>query len=188
MSFGQYKVYLVLILLVLGSWLLSSLFDKEQVVTRVVVDHSPDYFSEGYYKKEMSEQGIIDSELFAKKMIHYADDGTTHMENPVMTLYNPDLPPWVIKSETGVLEADGDHLLLGGQVYITREGTETRKPFEVNTSELNVQLSISYAETNQWAEIIDGANVTEGIGLETTFKNPVKVKFLSKVKGRYVFN
>lgn len=188
MTLGQYKVYVVMAFLVASSWLLAGLFDEQDVVIKTVVDHSPDYFSVGYYKKEMTPQGLIDNELVAKKMTHYADDGTTHLESPVMTLYNPALPPWVIKSETGVLQADGDHLFLSGSVFISRAASETRKLFKVNTSELNVQLSISHAETTQWAEIIDGSNRTVGVGMKAVFKNPVKVKFLSKVKGRYVFN
>jgi lipopolysaccharide export system protein LptC len=105
-----------------------------------------------------------------------------------MTLHNSDTPPWVIRSESGILEADGDNLLLEGKVFISRDAVNKREAFEINTSNLRVKLSISYAETGEWAEIIDGRNRTEGVGLESTFVNPVRLKFLSRVKGRYEFN
>jgi len=188
MSSGQYRVYLVLFVLVLGSWFLADLFEPEETREVKVVDHSPDYFSSGYYKKEMAENGLAKNELIADKMTHYSDDGTTHLESPVMTLYNSDTPPWVIRSEAGVIKADGDNLLLTGKVLITRAAMKKRKSFKINTSNLRVKLSISYAETDEWAEIIDGRNKTEGIGLESTFVDPVRLKFLSRVKGRYEFN
>jgi len=186
--FDQYRVQLVLFFLLLGSWFLADIFDQKQGKEFVAANHSPDYFSVGYYKKEMSLRGFTKSELTADNLIHYIDDGTTHLENPVMTLYNPDKPPWNIKSSSGVLAADGDHLLLSGKVFINREGTKKQAPFDINTSELRVKLSINYAETDQWAELIEGTNRTEGIGMNAIFVEPVQIKFLSKVKGRYEFN
>lgn len=188
MIFGQYKVYSVLTLFAIVSWFMADFFDEEITVETVIVDHSPDYFSVNYYKKEMTKQGLLKNELIADKMTHYADDGRTHLDNPVMTLYNSELPPWVIQSEKGILEADRDHLLLAGQVAITRSRSKKTSAIEINTSDLYVQLSISHAKTKQWAEVIDGANRTEGVGMETVFVDPIKLKFLSKVKGRYVFN
>lgn len=187
MNFNQYRVYLVLFILVISSWWLAGLFEGDEVKGLAIVDHSPDYFSSGYSKKEMSRKGVVKNELNADKMIHYSDDQTTHLEKPVMTLYNTKVPPWVIKSETGILEADGDHLQLNGQAFISRAGTEKIRPFNINTSDLRIKLSVSYAETEQWAEIIDGTNRTEGVGLQATFVEPISLRFLSKVKGRYDF-
>ncbi|KAF3977325.1 MAG: LPS export ABC transporter periplasmic protein LptC [Methylococcales symbiont of Iophon sp. n. MRB-2018] len=183
----QYKIYAVLIVLLLGLWFLADIFEQKETQKIAVSAHSPDYFSVGYYKKEMDVAGNIKNEFYADKMMHYSD-GTTHLEQPVITLYNPGAPPWVIKAESGILEADGDHLLLAGKVFISRERTKKLKSFTINTAELKVYLSASYAETDQWIEIIDGPNRTEGIGLKTTFSYPVKVKFLSNVKGRYEVN
>lgn len=182
------RVYLVLVLLLLGSWFLADIFDKKQGKEFVAADHTADYFSVGYYKKEMNLQGVVKNELIADKLIHYPDDGTTHLENPQMTLYNPEAPPWVIKSTTGILGVDRDNLLLSGKVFISRNSTKTRRPFDLNTSELKVKLSISFAETDEWAELIEGSNRTEGVGMNTFFVEPIRIKFLSKVKGRYEFN
>lgn len=188
MNNGQNRVYFVLILLVLSSWWLADLFEEKVVKVVNVPDHSPDFYSVNYFKKEMTSEGMVANELKADKMTHYSDDGTTHLKSPVMTLFNSDKPPWVIESETGILEADKDNLFLGGDVFISREGRGKLKPFNLNTTELKVKLSTSYAETSEWAEIVDVPNRTEGVGMEMTFVEPIRVKFLSRVKGRYVFN
>ncbi len=188
MIFSQYRVYLVLAVLMAGSWLLADFFEEELKEPVTLVAHSPDYYSNGYYKKEMTQQGLLKNELTADKMIHYSDDGKTHLAQPVMTLYNSDTPPWVIRSKKGVLESDGDHLLLQGEVAIRRDAIKNRRPFKINSLDLQVVLSTSYAETDRWAEVIDGVNRTEGVGMQAFFVEPVRLKFLSKVKGRYEFN
>ena len=188
MTSGQYRVYLVLFVLVISSWFLVDLFEQEETEVTQIVDNSPDYFSTGYYKKEMAENGLAKNELIADKMTHYSEDKTTHLVSPIMTLHDSDMPPWIIRSETGVLEADGDNLLLAGKVFISRESMKKRNAFQLNTSNLRVKLSTSYAKTDEWAVIIDGRNRTEGVGLESTFVDPIRLKFLSRVKGRYEFN
>ncbi len=187
MTFGQYKIYMILFALAFGSWFLSSHFDEEEHKEIEAIAHSPDFFSSNYYKKEMNAEGLVKSELNAEMMIHYSDDGTTHLQAPVMILHNPDAPPWVIKAKDGILAADKDHLLLKGEVNISKDADKKSKAFTINTTSLQVQLSISYAETNEWAEVIDGLNNTQGVGMETFFVDPVRIKFLSKVKGRYEF-
>lgn len=184
----QFRIYLILFVLGIGSWLTAYFFEEKQISDVIAVDHSPDYFSVGYAKKEMDQNGKLKSELFANKMTHYGDDETTELDRPVMVLHNLNTPPWVIKSEGGWLAADRNHLLLTGKVFISREETEDTRLFKINTSELKVTLSTSYAITAKWAELIDGSNRTEGIGMAATFVDPVKIKFLSHVKGRYEFN
>jgi len=188
MTFSRARFYYVVFILAICSWFLADLFEPEEVKIIKYVDNSPDYFSTGYYKKEMGVNGLIKNELTADKMIHFSDDGETHLENPVMTLYNSDQSPWVIESEGGVLDSDRDHLLLTGQVLINRAKSKKTKQFNISTSELRVKLSTNYAETDQWAEIKDDHNRTAGVGMEATFVEPVKLKFLSKVKGRYEVN
>jgi len=188
MIFSQYRVYLVLAVLMISSWLLADFYEEDLNEPVKFVDHSPDYFSTGYYKKEMTKQGKVKNELTADKMIHYSDDGKTHLDHPLMTLYNSESPPWVIASEKAVLEADGDHLLLTGLVFIRRDGVEHRQPFKINSRDLQVVLSTGYAETDQWTEVIDGINRTEGVGMQAFFVEPVRLKLLSKIKGRYEFN
>jgi lipopolysaccharide export system protein LptC len=192
MTKRQIQIYIALLFLGLGSWLIAYFIEEKQATEYTIADHSPDYFSEGYHKREMDLNGALKSELFATKMTHYSDDGTTHLDNPIMTLYNsaqsPPIPPWVIKSDMGILEADGDHLLLAGHVYISRDKAKGLRLFKINTSELYVTLSNSFAETSEEAELIDDKNKTKGLGFEINFMDPIRIKFLSHVRGRYVFN
>ncbi|WP_305909078.1 LPS export ABC transporter periplasmic protein LptC [Methylomarinum sp. Ch1-1] len=188
MILQRYRLYIFLLILALVSWWWVDLSEKDDVGVTVAMKNSPDYFSNGYRKTEMSDAGIPHSDLLADGMIHYSGDGATHLQNPVMTLYNNSVSPWVIRSESGILSRNGEDLLLNGKVHINRESGEGVKPLTINTSELRVKLPDNYAETDEWAEIISPPNRTTGVGMEVTFVEPIHLKLLAKVKGRYEVN
>lgn len=185
MSFwSKYQLFVYVALVTLFSWWLQQLY-QERAAEAAAAENSPDFFSTGYRKTAMGLDGTVKNELQAVKMQHYKADGSTHLEQPVMTLYNPNAEPWLIKAEGGIMEADGDHLQLQGKTLINREAGQGSRALTVNTSDLKVVLSTHYAETTAWADIVSPPNRTSGTGMEVTFVSPIHLKLLSKVKGRY---
>ena len=185
MSPRENKIYLYLTIAALMSWWLVELTGVDLVYHGQVPAHSPDYSSKGYTKWEMNELGSLKSKLLSDEMIHYSDDGTTHMVNPVMFFHNEKTPPWVIKSETGILSGDGKDLLLNGKVAIDRAKAEGVSQLTINTSALKVKPETSYAETSEWAELLSPPNKTTGIGMKLTFVEPIHLQLLANVKGKY---
>ncbi len=180
------RFYLLLLLLAIFSYGVSRWLEPDSQVLRRSGDNPVDYFSIDYQKKEMDEQGRLKSLLRADKLTHYANDGTTHLEKPVMTLYNENnIPPWIIESEKGLLQADGDNLLLQGKVKIQRRGNVHSSPLTILTSELKVHLPSSLARTSKWAKIVSSKNQTTGVGMKLKFKAPIRLTLFSHVKGRY---
>ncbi|MGZ5057039.1 MAG: LPS export ABC transporter periplasmic protein LptC [Methylobacter sp.] len=167
------------------SWWLVKLTGSNEVWRVAVPPHSPDYFSKGYTKWEMSEVGRPKSKLIADDMTHYSDDSTTHMVNPLMFFYNERTPPWIIKSEAGVLSADGKDLLLNGKVDVDRAAAKGVRELKIHTFNLKVKPETSYAETDEWAELISLPNWTTGVGMKLTFAEPIHLELLSNVKGNY---
>ncbi|NOS74084.1 MAG: LPS export ABC transporter periplasmic protein LptC, partial [Methyloglobulus sp.] len=86
---------------------------------------------------------------------------------------------------TSVLTSDGKKLLLNGKVTINRAKGEGVRQLIINTSNLIVSPETSYAETKAWAELISPPNITAGTGMKVTFKEPIHLELLSKVKGKY---
>ncbi len=185
MTTSQFRIYAVIAFVALLSWGLVKLTEPDEKKVHVIAKNNIDYFSIGYSKREMDDSGIPKNQLVAERMTHYQGDGTTHLVRPVMTLYNGSIAPWLIEAETGILLADGDNLLLNGVVAINREGGKGIKPLKINTSDLRVNLPSNYAETDNWTEIVSTANRTIGTGMEVTFVEPIHLKLLSRVKGRY---
>jgi lipopolysaccharide export system protein LptC len=181
---GKYH-YLYLGIIALMSWWLVKLTGLDEIGRGLAPPHSPDYFSKGYAKWEMNELGRLKSKLLADELIHYGDDKTTHLTNPLMFFHNEKTPPWIIKSETGILSADGKNLLLNGKVTVDRAKAEGVRPLRINTSNLKVKPETSYAETDEWAELISPPNRTTGTGMKVVFAEPVYLELLANVKGRY---
>lgn len=182
----HFQFYFYAAVLALLSWWLVKLTDSEPTSDRAShVAHSAEYFSHDYVKWEMDESGQLKSKLVAKAMRHYGDDGTTHLQQPVLTLMNPETPPWVISSETGIVSADGQQILLNGKAMADRAGAPGFKPLRINSSNFTVQPARELAVTDDWAELLSPPDRTEGVGMQLNYGSPIQIQLFSKVRGRY---
>lgn len=127
------------------------------------------------------QTGKLKNKLIAEKVTHYNDD-TTHSIKPVMYFYNDKTPPWVVKSETGILSADGKDMFLNGKAVVSRAKAEKTKELIINTSNLRVKPETNDAETDEWAELLSPPNVTTGTGMKMVFVSPVHLELLANVK------
>ena len=177
--------YLYAAVVALLSWWLVQLTEFGTPQGIVVGPHSPDYFSKGYSKWEMDGQGRLKKQLLTDEIIHFSDDGITHLLNPLISFYRDSTPPWVVGSASGVLSADGKELLLNGKVTIDRAAAAQVRALKINTSNLKVLPETSYAETKEQAELISPPNWTTGIGMKLVFIEPIRLQLLDKVKGEY---
>lgn len=178
--------YFYAAILAVLSWWLVQLTGSEEAPTRAPQQsHSAEYFSTGYVKWEMDKAGQLKSKLIAESMTHYRDDGTTHLQKPELILINRDAPPWVIRSEIGIVSADGKQIFLKGKAVVEREGAPGVSPLKINSSNLRVKPDQDYAETDDWAELLSPPNRTEGVGMQLTYGDPIQIKLFSKVRGKY---
>ena len=178
-------LYSVLLFITLSSWWLLEQQQSEEVVPIKLEGHSADYFSEGYKKVEMDGMGNPVSILEAKTLTHFKDDQTTELAQCKITFFNSDGSSWIIQADAGVLWANGNDLFLNGVVHINRAPVEGVRPIQINTSDLKVKLDQSYAETDNWAEIITPPDRTEGTGLQMIYSKPIQLELMHTVKGRY---
>lgn len=187
MKLRNSKFYLSITAVAIVSWGLVSLIVDDEESQETIAHGGAEYFSNGYTKWEMDATGKLKNKLIADKVIHY-DDDTTHSVKPVMFFYNEKTQPWVVRAETGILSADGKDLFLNGKSVVSRASTEGTKELTINTSNLRVKPETSYAETNEWAELISPPNVTTGTGMKMVFVSPVHLELLANVKGKYETN
>lgn len=174
---------------VIGLAIISNLLVKilvdEEVERREAAPHSADFFSVGYKKWEMNQNGDLGSHLTADKMTHYSDNGTTHLENPLMFFYNAPNPAWQIQAESGKLEKGGETLWLNGNVTIERTATSKNRELIIHTSNLQVLPKTSFAQTSEFTQLKSGNNLTTGTGMKATFSAPVHLELLANVHGNY---
>lgn len=185
MSWREYRAVFWLLPLAAASAWLANLGEVEEAAPAATQAHSVDYFSTTYSKLEMDAQGKPKDYLRAAKMMHYSDNKTTELTQPWMTFYNEDEPPWEVRSATARLSADGKDLYLDGEAHIDRAAAPGVRMLKINTSNLRVKPETSYAETDDWAELISTPDITTGTGMKVTFRKPIHLQLLSNVKGRY---
>ncbi len=181
----HHAFYTYVIVLAIASSLLTKWLVTEEVESREAVAHSADFFSVGYQKWQMNENGDLGSHLTANKMTHYNDDGTTHLEKPSMFFYHLPNSAWQIQAESGELEKGGETLWLNGNVEIERKASSQGRELIIHTANLQVLPKTSFAQTNEFTELKSGNNLTTGTGMKATFNAPVHLELLSKVHGSY---
>jgi lipopolysaccharide export system protein LptC len=181
--FSEKFIYAFLVALALLSWWLTQYSIEPNKLT--AKGTHPDYFSKGYTKWEMDETGNLKSKLVAEEMTHYAGYWATHTKKPVIRFVNEKTPPWIVEAKTGILSKDGKQLKLKGKVTVNRAKSEAARQLIINTSNVMISPETSYAETKAWTELISPPNITTGTGMKLTFKEPIHLELLSKVKGSY---
>lgn len=182
----QFWMFLALTVFVLLSWLLADRMSPQPKKVESSAGHRPDSFSRRFSKISMTEEGKPKNELIAESMVHYKDDDTTELEKPVFTHFSAEVPPWVVRSETGLISSKGETILLAGKVLITRDPAPGVEPVVINTENLTIKPKTDYAETDRFAELISNQNRISGSGLSLYFGEHKQITLHSNVRGKYV--
>jgi len=147
--------------------------------------HKTDFFTENMTSIEMNGLGLPSRRLNVRKTTHYADDGSTDLENPNLVYYEQGRPPLMVRSSNGWVSDDTKDIWLRGQVYFDREADVGIKPYHMVTSEMHITGEPDYAETSQPVFVISNGEKVDAIGMQAWLKPTLRVKLLSQVKGRY---
>ena len=184
----QYKgAILLLLVFLLSIWVVNN--EPEQILGQdsIQKEHRADHFALNYNKITMDKAGRPANKLYADFAAHYGDNDETELTNPLLTVYKGDLPPWIIRSKTGVIADDGDMVLMHGQVYIDRASAKNVREVNVKTSNLRIQPKKNYAETDEWAELVTGLDTISGVGMKLFYQDPLYIELLANVKGTHVY-
>jgi lipopolysaccharide export system protein LptC len=145
-----------------------------------------DYRVQGFEVVRMTPDGQPAHRLRAATLWQFADDGTSELEQPRLTVFQADEPPWEVASKQAWMSADGSLALLTGDVLIERDGDERTPPTRLETSELRIQPRDDYAETDKPVRLETDRDWLEAVGMKAWLRPPSRIKFLSEVESFYV--
>jgi lipopolysaccharide export system protein LptC len=177
---------LVMVLAAVVSW---RLVQEEKPPSQGITKSGPreiDYYVTGLDVTRMTTAGRPAHRLRAVNLQHYTDDDTTELQQPRLTVYQADGPPWEVDAERAWMSADGSLVLLSGEVLIEREGDVSNRPMRIVTRDLRVQPSEDYAETDEKVRVESESDWLDAVGMQAWLRPPSRLKFLSQVKGYYV--
>ena len=134
----------------------------------------------------MNETGQPAHRLQAERAHHYTDDDTTELQQPQLQVFQLESPPWDVRSQSALISADGELVLLSGDVAIMRDGDARNRPVRIDTRNLRVQPQQDYAETDEKVRVETDRDWLDAVGMQAWLRPPSRIKFLSQVKGHYV--
>jgi LPS export ABC transporter protein LptC len=108
------------------------------------------------------------------------------IEHPVILLNQADAV-WHLTSDFATVTADKEHVQLSGQVHVQRNEPVTGNWVELNTREVQIEVTPQTASSDLAVRIFDGYNQLSAIGFDLDMKtNTFKLK--QQVKATYAVN
>ena len=136
------KILTILAFVALGSlslWLQLDILPDDDNAKQVQT-HEPDYYIKNFTAVGMDQAGRRRYVLEAERMVHYPDDGTALLDNPHIVQYEDNKPPRHTYSESGWMSANGDEVLLTGNVRVIEKRGQKTGGVVLTTEKLRILL------------------------------------------------
>jgi len=185
---SRFRILLVLVMFAAAvvSWQMVQQEDPAPQTAHPSGPRQIDYYVTGLDVTRMTLTGIPAHRLRAENLHHYTDDETTELQQPHLTVFQDDAPPWEVDSERAWVSPDGSLVLLSGEVLIEREGDANNRPMRILTRELRVQPEQDYAETDEKVRVESESDWLVAVGMQAWLRPPSRLKFLSQVNSYHV--
>jgi len=146
--------------------------------------HDPDYIVENFSASRIGKDGRPQHTLHAKRMVHYPDDDSTHLDAPRLVTYRGTEEAVTVTAKTALLSSNGENAYLSDGVRLTRSARDGNGELIMETNWLHVIPEEHIARTDQAVQISDANMLITAVGLELNNETRI-LKLLSNVRGRY---
>jgi len=146
--------------------------------------HDPDYIVEKLAATRFGPDGLARYSLSARRMVHYPDDDTTHLEAPKLVNFSGTGATVTVTSKTAMISSNGENAYLTDDVRLVRSAYADKSELTMQTSYLHVIPDADIAKTDKPVRVSDARILITAVGLE--FNNQTRIlKLQSNVRGRY---
>ena len=146
--------------------------------------HDPDYIVENFSATRIGKDGRPLHTLYARRMAHYPDDDTTHLDAPRLVTFRDSEETATVTAKTALLSSNGEEAFLNDDVRLVRAAHDGHGVLIMETKYLHVIPDEHIAQTNQAVRIYDANMLITAVGLESNSETRI-LKLLSNVRGRY---
>ncbi|MHB1951684.1 MAG: LPS export ABC transporter periplasmic protein LptC [Acidiferrobacteraceae bacterium] len=138
-DFSKLAVFMSLLLLAGLFWWLPTALVAPAIRLTGLYRNVPDYFIRHFKVTEMDVQGRPKYVLRASRMVHYPHERRTKLIRPHLTEYTA---RGITKSraDTGWISRNGKHLMLLGNVHITRRRSPDSAGTHIATRQITITL------------------------------------------------
>ena len=145
--------------------------------------HDPDLMVENFNARKLDENGQVRYTLAARKMVHYPDDDSAHLESVTLEAFEPRQPKMTVTADHGRLEQGGDRVLIEGNVLIVREADANGGQTRLSTDKLLVLPDAGIARTSSDVVLENSSGRADARGLE--LDNRARTLRLDQVRATY---
>jgi lipopolysaccharide export system protein LptC len=147
--------------------------------------HIADYDLTDFDLTTMNAAGRPRYYLQARSLRHYADDDTSEVSLPRLTIFRQGgASPWFVRAEQALVTAGAETVFLQDQVKLERLTEDKGDKLEILTPALKVVPAKEYAETDQPVTIVTALGVTRAVGMQADLKQK-HLELLAQVRGEY---
>ena len=132
--------------------------------------HDPDLLVENFNARKLDDTGLVRYTLAARKMVHYPDDDSAHLEAVQLEAFEPKQPRMTITADRGLLEQGGDRVWIEGNVVMVREADDKSGPARLTTEKMLVIPDEGIARSAAPVVVESADGVTHAAGLELNNK------------------
>jgi len=187
-SIGAVLPLAILLLLAMLTFWLDRTVELNSTKTASPLTHEPDYIVDNFVIKRFSDAGEPRYLLSSKRMLHFPDDDSSHLEAPKLVQGQPGSTETRVSAKRGVVSADGKEVKLYESVELFKAGERTPQgqtsDMRVRTEYLRVVPDDDKADTPQRVLIEQGKTLLSGTGM--AFDNRYrKIELQSAVNGTF---
>jgi lipopolysaccharide export system protein LptC len=175
--------FLFIIAFILSAW--SILLSRQTQPLSTHHSNEPDAYMENIVAVIMNKQGSPSLKIEAPKMMHYAEDDTTYINYPHVTVYRQSPEPWYINSDHAEALNGTEEIVFSDNVVIHHPADIANPNTVMNTTSLTVFPDKQQASTDKPVIITQPDTVIHAVGMLADLNNGT-VKLLSQAKGDYV--
>lgn len=183
---GTSSFFPLLILAVLAG--LSFWLDQATEVQLIKNDgksrHDPDTVVDNLVVFRHGPDGVLKYKLVGTHMEHYPDNESSLVTAPHLTSYRPGAPDMLLSGQTATVTQEGKHVLVQGEVVVTRAAFADRAELVARTPELTILPDAGKAFNQHPVHITQGESWMKGIGVEVD-NNLGTFSLASRVTGEY---
>jgi lipopolysaccharide export system protein LptC len=128
--------------------------------------HDPDLMVENFSARKLDPDGSVRYILAARKMVHYPDDDSAHLDTVKLEAFEPKQPKMTATADRGRLEQGGDRVWIEGNVVLVREADRQTTPLRLTTDRLLVLPEDGIARTSSEVVLDNAQGHARAIGME----------------------
>lgn len=179
-----FGIALLGLLAALTFWLQSTV-NGEQAADNGKLRHDPDAAAENFVVRRFDQNGIVRYRLSGPAMVHYADDDSSELRDPVLVSYRPAAADVTVNGRHAKVSSKGETIYLWEDVRITRAATADRPELVATMPDLVAQPEAGTAFTNSPLEVVQGQSRLTGVGAQFD-NNTSTLVVQSQVRATYL--